>query len=181
MGGRVIALSRHLLFLFPNHEHLWPFKAEVFGFLVITSPNTCSIMCVIPFGFLLDQWYIFYIKMDSSIYLSQSNVFLNTGCMGMSSLLVVCQPEVSMALFQCHLGVLGIALAAVFVESRTPSSDLLLEIWGIGGCVQLQINVCTGRAINFRLSRREIVQFGLGFCPDLRNCLLIVKKALTDS
>lgn len=29
-------------------------------------------------------------------------------------------------LFLCHLSVLGIALAAVFVESRTPSSDLLL-------------------------------------------------------
>lgn len=55
-------------------------------------------------------------------------------------------------LFLCHLSVLGIALAAAFVESRTPSSDLLLEIWGLGGYVQLQISVCTRRAINFRLS-----------------------------
>lgn len=71
-------------------EHLWPFKAERFGFLVIISPGTCSTMHVISVAFPLDKWYIFDIKTGNSIHLSQSNMFLDTGCVGMSSSLGVC-------------------------------------------------------------------------------------------
>lgn len=149
-GVAVTALSCHLLFFISNHEHLWPFKA---GSLVIISPDAFSTKHVLFVGFLLDKWYIFYIKMGNNMHLSQPNMFLNTGCMRLSSLLGVCVPWVSMAfLVLGHLGVLGVAPAAGFVESRTPSSELLLDIWGTGGCVQLQTNVCTRRAINFRLS-----------------------------
>lgn len=90
--GRGTALSCHLLFFFPSHEHLWPFKAERFGFLVIISPNACSTRHVLSVGFLLDKWYIFDIKTGNSIHLSQSNTFLNTGCTGMSSSLAVYLP-----------------------------------------------------------------------------------------
>lgn len=49
-------------------------------------------MHVISVGFLLGKWYIFNIKTGNSIHLSQSNLFLSSGCMGMSSLLGVCLP-----------------------------------------------------------------------------------------
>lgn len=54
-----------------------------------------------------------------------------------------------MAAYSCLT--LGIVPAALFVGSRTLSSELLLEIWGRGGCVQLQVDVWPRRAINFRI------------------------------
>lgn len=45
----------------------------------------CPTMPAVPVAFLLDVWHIFCIKTGSHIHLPQLNMFLNSGCMRMSS------------------------------------------------------------------------------------------------
>lgn len=119
-------------------------KAERFGFLVVISPTMCPTMPVVSVAFLLDVWHIFCIKTGSRIHLPQLNMFLNSGCMRMSS-----SSSVSVCLQ--FLWLLSPA-SPCSAGSSTPCSALLSEMWGRGGCVQLQVSVCTRRAINFRIS-----------------------------